>query len=120
MKSAARRVILGEDQAPKPAGFAAYRATVDVEKIKSDPEISWLVEKPSLNLWIGPGRHVMTYSIASGKSFNMVLNKVDDTDPSTWNHEGALEDMRREYSGWDPQCVTFPQSCLQSSDSDTD
>ena len=103
VRSAARRAILGFEQAPKPAGFAAYRATVDVEKIRSDPEISWLVESPSLNLWIGPGGHVMTYSIASGKSFNMVLNKADDTHPSTWNHESAVEDMRRDYSGWGPQ-----------------
>jgi salicylate hydroxylase len=32
-------------------GFAAYRATVDVAKMKSDPEISWLLERPSLNIW---------------------------------------------------------------------
>ena len=48
----------------------------------------------------------MTYTIAAGKSFNMVLSHVDHTDPSTWNQlsqEQILKDMRAEFGGWDPQ-----------------
>jgi salicylate hydroxylase len=33
-------------------GFAAYRATVDVELMKDDPELSWLLDRPGLNLWL--------------------------------------------------------------------
>lgn len=51
VKSAARSLILGSIQKPQHTGFAAYRATVDVQKIASDPDISWLLEKPSLNIW---------------------------------------------------------------------
>ncbi|KFZ11099.1 hypothetical protein V501_04900 [Pseudogymnoascus sp. VKM F-4519 (FW-2642)] len=106
VKSAARKLVLeGEDKPPQPTGFAAYRATVDVEKMRSDPAISWLLEKPSLNIWIGEDRHVMTYTIAAGKSFNMVLSHVDLTDPSTWKPETAICDMRKEFSGWDPRLV---------------
>jgi salicylate hydroxylase len=106
VKSIARQLILGGvDQAPKSTGFAAYRATVDVEKIQADPELSWITEQPSLNIWIGEGRHVMTYTMAAGKSFNMVLSHVDRSPPSTWKSECALEDMRMEFSGWDPQFV---------------
>ena len=36
---------------PKETGFAAYRATVNVDKITADPEIMWLVQQPSLNIW---------------------------------------------------------------------
>lgn len=50
----------------------------------------------------------MTYTIAAGKSFNMVLSHVDKTDPSTWKQESALDDMRKEFTGWDPQYVSFP------------
>ncbi len=73
----------GVDAPAKPTGFAAYRATVDVEKMRGDREVSWLLEKPSLNIWIGKDRHVMSYTIASGKSFNMVLSHVDKTDIAT-------------------------------------
>jgi salicylate hydroxylase len=45
----------------------------------------------------------MTYTIGAGSSFNMVLSYVDNSDPGTWKAETAVEDMRREFSGWDPQ-----------------
>lgn len=52
LKSKARATILKEhDKNAIATGFASYRATVDVEKIRADPEISELVEKPNLNLW---------------------------------------------------------------------
>ncbi|CAG8182236.1 unnamed protein product [Penicillium nalgiovense] len=102
VKSVARGTL---DESDKPAfektGFAAYRATVDVERIKEDPGLSWLLEKPALNIWIGNQRHVMTYTIGAGKSFNMVLSHPDDSDPSTWDQKNTLSDMRREFHGWD-------------------
>jgi hypothetical protein len=52
LKSIARLKILdGIDDPPKTTGFAAYRATVDVEKMKRDPDTAWLLEKPGLNIW---------------------------------------------------------------------
>ena len=52
IKSLARAVLLeGADVPPHATGFAAYRATVKVEKMRADPDISWLIEKPSLNIW---------------------------------------------------------------------
>ncbi|KAJ5095289.1 hypothetical protein N7532_007580 [Penicillium argentinense] len=121
VKSIARELV---DQSGRPierTGFAAYRATVDVSKIQADPEISWLLERPALNIWyhtlppphysrnqltisndrIGDQRHVMTYTINSGKSFNMVLSHPDNTDPASWDQTTALRDMRREFQGWD-------------------
>ncbi|KAF2801272.1 salicylate hydroxylase [Mytilinidion resinicola] len=106
INSIARREILKEnDKKPTATGFAAYRATVDVEKIKADPELAWLLEKPSLNIWIGEDRHVMTYTIAGGKSFNMVLSHVDRSDPATWRADTAIEDMHKYFHDWDPRLV---------------
>lgn len=52
LKSKARIKILGGvDDAPQLAGFAAYRATVNVEMMKNDPDTAWLLTKPGLNLW---------------------------------------------------------------------
>ena len=50
-------------------------------------------------------RHVMTYTIAGGKSFNIVLNHAEDTDPSTWNQDSNIQDMREQFGDWDPQFV---------------
>ncbi|OAG10630.1 FAD/NAD(P)-binding domain-containing protein, partial [Paraphaeosphaeria sporulosa] len=106
VKSGARKVVLGgQDQPPQQCGYAAYRAMVDTDLIRADPEISWLLDVPGQNLWIGKGRHVMAYSIAGGKSFNMVLSHPEHSDPSTWNQHTVLEDMKRHFEGWDPCLV---------------
>jgi salicylate hydroxylase len=104
VKSIARKLVLGGvDLPPKQTGFAAYRATVEAARIKDDPDISWLLEKPSLNIWRGEDRHVMTYTIAGGESFNMVLSHVDASDSSTWRPENAVKDMQGYFKGWDPR-----------------
>lgn len=51
---------------------------------------------------IGEERHVMSYSIAGGKSFNMVLAHPESLDPSTWNQKTVIEDMKKHFEGWDP------------------
>lgn len=53
---------------------------------------------------IGDERHVMTYCIAGGQSFNMVLSHPDRGDPSfPGSEDEILEKMRNEFQGWDPQ-----------------
>ncbi|KAJ4515685.1 hypothetical protein HRR75_003764 [Exophiala dermatitidis] len=107
LKSVARSKVLdGNDQAPRRTGFAAYRATVDVDKMKAHADTAEILAKPGLNLWIGDMRHVMSYTIAGGRSFNMVLSHPDRSDPATWNQQSPsqiLSDMRAHFRGWDPR-----------------
>ncbi|GIK05790.1 hypothetical protein Aspvir_009903 [Aspergillus viridinutans] len=103
IKSVARKVVLDGEEMPflKP-GFAAYRAVVDANRKRNDPDVSWILERPALNIWIGDSRHAMTYTIGAGKAFNMVLSHRDTSDPATWNAQTALQDMKAEFQGWDP------------------
>ena len=51
IKSEAREVVTGLSIPPTATGFAAYRANVDIDKIRQDPDIAWIVEQPNINLW---------------------------------------------------------------------
>jgi salicylate hydroxylase len=52
IKSIARNHVCHETRSkPKATGYAVYRATVDVRKIREIPEALWLIEKPGLNIW---------------------------------------------------------------------
>lgn len=53
VNSLARRVVLDDDDdsPPQRTGFSAYRAVVDTELVKGDPKVSWLLDRPSFNLW---------------------------------------------------------------------
>ena len=47
-------------------------------------------------------RHAMTYTIAGGNTFNMVLSHPETEDPETWDQSKALESMKEHFQGWDP------------------
>ncbi|KAK4499898.1 hypothetical protein PRZ48_008084 [Zasmidium cellare] len=115
--SHARAAVLPEmGPEPKTTEFAAYRATIEVSKMRADPELSWLLEKPSLNIWIGDGSHVMAYTISRGEAFNMVLCHADQSDPATWAQDTAVDDMKKHFASWDPQLVKLTSmidSCLK-------
>ena len=52
---------------------------------------------------VGHGRHVMTYPIASGKSFNLVLSHPYEGSQESQTLEEILQEMRQNFEGWDPQ-----------------
>ncbi|KAK1985289.1 FAD binding domain-containing protein [Colletotrichum cereale] len=107
IKSSARNLLPSHQvSSTNYTGFAVYRATLDVSKMKKIPEIAWILEKPGVHMWVGDNRHVMTYTIAAGQSFNMVLSHKDHRDPSTWQAKPQAEilrEMRAEFQGWDSQ-----------------
>ncbi|KAH7067270.1 hypothetical protein BKA63DRAFT_570580 [Paraphoma chrysanthemicola] len=113
---ARNEVCRGVAQEPMFNGFAAYRATVDARKMRDDPDIAWILEKPSLNIWIGEDRHVMTYTIAAGEAFNMVLSHIDHSDPVGWSPKFAKDDIQREFAGWDSQLtkiISLIDQCMK-------
>jgi salicylate hydroxylase len=57
LKSQARKQLNGStDRGPVGHGLSAYRATISVDEIKADPELAWIIETSSLNLWsVWPG-----------------------------------------------------------------
>lgn len=58
----------------------------------------------------------MTYSIAGGRSFNMVLSHRDKGDPALFGlEEDILGDMKREFQGWDEQQVALCGPLFDSS-----
>jgi salicylate hydroxylase len=46
----------------------------------------------------------MTYTIAAGESFNMVLSHKNSQDPSTWSkmtRNETISEMMAQFQGWD-------------------
>ncbi|KAJ5087165.1 hypothetical protein N7456_010781 [Penicillium angulare] len=106
VNSSARKLVpKALESTPHITGFASYRAEINMERMKEDPELAELLEKSSLNLWLGDNRHVQTYKIDSGKTFIMVMCYPDndagmeygEVDPTS-----ALLHMREEFKDWDP------------------
>ena len=48
---------------PNLMGDTAYRAIIPTDVLLNDPDLCSLVETPEMVGWMGPGRHIMAYSI---------------------------------------------------------
>jgi salicylate hydroxylase len=94
------------EDAPLPTGDLAYRIVLDIQDVE-DEEIRGLITNPSCQFWIGPGAHVVLYSIRSGTVANIVLLVPDNLPPDVARQPGDVEEMRAIFNDWDPVLLRF-------------
>ena len=97
LRSRVRQALAGPDQ-PRFTGCVAYRGLIPAERLSA------LRLDDTMQIWLGPQRHLVHYFVA-GRS---LLNFVAITDQGTWSGESwsdraSTEDVLREYQGWHEQ-----------------
>lgn len=97
----------GTSDQPLPTGDLAYRIVLRLEDLEDDRELYDWVAKPTCNFWIGPGSHVVAYSLRGGQMFNIVLLVPDNLPAGVARQTGSLEEMRAIFEGWDPVLNRF-------------
>ncbi|KAJ0427024.1 hypothetical protein BJY00DRAFT_320549 [Aspergillus carlsbadensis] len=104
--SRCRECLLGRRDDPLPTGDLAYRIVLNVEQI-ADPKLREWVRSPQVHFWIGPGAHVVAYSMRGGDMINIVLLVPDTLPAGVSKQEGSVEEMRALFRGWDPVLTQF-------------
>jgi salicylate hydroxylase len=86
---------------PRPvfSGTVAYRGAVRTELVPDWPAECW-------EMWLGKGKHFLTYPMRAGSLINFVgfvpLEKdMEDSIKESWSAPGDPEALRREFEGWD-------------------
>ncbi|KAG7440432.1 FAD/NAD(P)-binding domain-containing protein [Guyanagaster necrorhizus] len=104
VNSLTRNVVVGSPTHAVRSGDAAFRSVVDVDRMMLDPDLRPFVEKPQLNVWLGPERHLVMYSIGLNEC-NVVLLHPDETEETAipWTRPGDIEKMKKEFADWDPR-----------------
>ena len=92
---------------PRPvfSGTVAYRGYVRTELVPEWPAESW-------EMWLGQGKHFLTYPMRAGSLINFVGFVPVDTGmkeqmKESWSAPGDPEALRREFAGWDPRIGTL-------------
>ncbi|RLL96755.1 hypothetical protein CFD26_105878 [Aspergillus turcosus] len=103
LNSVVRKMLFPNVQPEPPTTNSAYRATVPYDRIRQDPIARELVEKQTMEVWMGHNAYIITYPISGGKIFNLVLShhpseKVRATQPNV-----PIEELRSEYKDFDPR-----------------
>ncbi len=79
------------------SGTVAYRGVVRSELVPQWPAASWL-------MWLGKGKHFLTYPLRAGTLVNFVgFVPADSEMKESWSAAGDPEALRREFMGWDPR-----------------
>jgi len=89
-----RNQHFGEDR-PEFSGCMAWRGVIPIEKL---PE--HLRRNVGVN-WVGPGGHVINYTLRNGKLMNFVgILERDDWKVESWTTEGSHEECHNDFAGW--------------------
>jgi salicylate hydroxylase len=70
---------------------SAYRATVPVDVMLSDPKISHLMADVNSNLWFGHERHIIAYPIRQGTIYNVFKSHPGNAIVGRWNEPGMWQ-----------------------------
>ena len=93
-RSTVRDLLFGST-APRFTGAVAWRATVPAEAVAKS-----LVPDGAC-VWMGPGRHLVTYRLRAGELFNLVA--VEERAAWTgvgWSQPGDPDELRAAFRGW--------------------
>jgi salicylate hydroxylase len=78
-------------------GSVAYRGLVPHERLPDWPTDRW-------QMWLGQGRHFLTFPVRAGKLINYVgFVPTDEKMKESWSAPGDPDVLRQEFAGWDPR-----------------
>lgn len=78
-------------------GSVAYRGLVPHERVPHWPTGAWL-------MWLGKGRHFLTFPVRAGELINYVgFVPADEEMKESWSAPGDPDVLRQEFAGWDPR-----------------
>ena len=103
LNSVVRKILFPNVQPDSPTTNCAYRAIVPYDRIRQDPIAKELIEKKTMEVWMGHNHYIITYPISGGEIFNLVLShhpskKIYATQPNI-----PIEELRSEYKDFDPR-----------------
>jgi len=94
--------------------ISCYRAAIPSDKVKSDPELSLLLN--SLEFWVGPNRSTAFGASSDDGRLWMTLYHLGSTGVvGGWKSPGDMAEMRESYRDFAPQIkklLSFANSCL--------
>lgn len=107
--SSTRSQFLGK---PSPAiltGDLAYRIVINTDDLTGPdaPELQKFIRSSTVNFWVGPGTHVVAYTMRAGSVYNIVLLCPDNLPENVSKANGDVQEMQRLFEGWDPILQKF-------------
>jgi len=109
IKSKVQACMLGQTPAQF-TGQVAWRGVVEANKLPKG------LIKPNANLWVGPGKHFVSYYLRGGDLVNFVaVQERTDWQKESWNEPGDISELQETFKGWHPEVTELlaaTESCF--------
>jgi len=109
IKSKVQACMLGQTSAVF-TGQVAWRGVVAASSLPRG------LIKPNANLWVGPGKHVVSYYLRGGDLINFVaVQECRDWQKESWNEPGDISQLQQTFDGWHPEVTALlaaTESCF--------
>jgi salicylate hydroxylase len=108
IKSVIRSQIVGETPAHY-TGDVAWRVAVPMDGLPQNDE------SHTVDIWVGPTRHAVSYPIRSGNLMNFVgVVEFDEWSEESWISKHPWEKLKNDFTGWHPKI----QAIIDATDHD--
>ncbi|TGG95051.1 monooxygenase [Natronospirillum operosum] len=108
IKSSIRKQIAG-DTPVNYTGDASWRIIVPMNDLPQEHR------QTSVDIWVGPGKHAVTYPLRGGELLNLVgCVEHEEWDDESWVAVAPWEEMVRDFADWHPTI----QEIIQHADRD--
>lgn len=96
IKSVVRRAVLGDTPAQY-TGDVVWRVVVPTEVLPEE------FRPTTVDIWVGPRRHAVTYPLRGGTLTNLVgCVEFDGLEDEGWTTPRPWAEMRADFEGWNP------------------
>ncbi len=107
--SSLRTLVAPASTEPRFSGLCAFRCLVPAA---AAPEMAL---RPVQTLWLGPDHHFVHYPISAGRLVNVVaMAPAREWRTESWNAEGSVDDLMREFEGWDARVTQLIASATHT------
>ncbi|KAF3064626.1 6-hydroxynicotinate 3-monooxygenase [Daldinia childiae] len=108
IKSRARELVLGFEDAPKSSGYSCYRAYFPGKHLREDPLCREFVDHDCVNIWIGEDTHLVQNTLRNGDEFNWIVTRklsheADMVIKESWFQEGNMDEVKKSLQDLDPR-----------------
>ena len=93
IKSAVREQLVGA-QSPVFTGQAAWRIIVPSDRLPA----GFMDQR--MYVWVGPGKHAVTYYLRGGELVNLVGCVDSDWNEEGWTIKASWDELKADYEGW--------------------
>ncbi len=83
---------------PTFTGQVAWRGVVPANKLPKN------LIKPDATVWVGPGRHLVTYYLRGGDLVNFVaVEERKEWVQESWSTKGDVQELQKTFADWHPE-----------------